>query len=372
MLKNPLVRLLVVYTLWIAAAVFGTSFIYLYFKNAGVAEPDLITGFLFWYSSALLAIYILNKKKYDLRRLMLVGILTQLLSYASLIIFSPAKELLFLYSFLVGTTSFLFWVPFNIMYFELSKGREALLGTVYFSMGPFLALILPLTGAAVIEGIGFDGLFFITCVTYAVLLLVTLYLVKRREQRYDLKECLKEAKGFKTLVFIEGIYGGGTAAVVSVISLFYFKTPTQLGVFLSLTTIFSIIASIIISRISDKTRKRQRYLNIFGVNLGVVTALAIFVGNATGWYVITSLRNLFMNLFYPFTTAIIADNKRDMLRIMVGREWILNAGRVVGIFITLFCTISLSNMPLSLGVLGAIILAYPVVIELKKKHIGIE
>lgn len=362
---------MVTYILWSGAAVLGNSLIYLYFRNAGVGETDLLVSVLFWFLAPLLAIVALNGRKTGFRLLMVLGVAAQLASFILLALLSPTKELLFLYSFLAGTTCFLFWVPFNIWYFEPSHGKEAFLGTVYFSMGPFLSLALPVIGASIAEKAGFGTLFLATAAGYAATL-ASVFFLRSRTHVHDLAACLKELKGFKTLIFVEGVYGGGTFAAISVISLIYFTKPVELGVFLSVTTIFSIIASALVSRISDATRKRRKYINASTGALGIVYVLATAVGNATGWYAFVSLRNFFSTLFYPFTTAMIVDNKRDMARSMVSREWVLNIGRCLGVLIVLFSAAALSNIYLSLAVLGFFILAYPVVIELKKRHIRVE
>jgi len=55
---------------------------------------------------------------------------------------------------------------------------------------------------------------------------------------------------------------------------------------------------------------------------------------------------------------------------MVGREWILNVGRFFGAGIVLACTL-FYNIFLSLGILGIVMLAYPLIIELKKRKIRV-
>jgi len=368
--KNPLASLLVSYALWSGAAVLGNSLIYLYFKNAGVSEIELLLSFLLWFSAPLLVIFGLNGRQVGYRKLMILGIGAQLASFLLMAMLPGTRELLFLYSFLAGTTCFLFWVPFNIWYFEPSHGKAALLGTVYFSMGSFLNLVLPLIAATIVDNVGFGLLFLSTAALYAATMVSTLFL---GEQRYEhnLRDCLKELKGFKTLIFLEGVYGGGTFAGISVISLIYFTEPAALGLFLSITTIFSILASAIVSWISDRTRKRKKYISITGTGLGIAHILVPFISSAFGWYVYVSARNFFSTLFYPFTTAMIVDNRRDMAKSMVSREWVLNMGRILGVLVVLTCAIFV-NIYAGLAIAGFSVIAYPLVIELKRRHIRVE
>ncbi len=368
--ETSLKKLLLIYILWIAASVFSASLIYLYFKDAGVVESDLVASFFFSVFSAILIIVLLNNRQYDFRKPISFGILLMGFSYIMLFLLPPTKELLFIYSAAMGANFFLFWVPFNIMYFERSHEKAAIFGSIYFSMWPIISLVFPLASGLVAEDYGFRTLFLISAIAYIAMSPVV-YILQSREYTYVLTGCLGEIKGFKTLLFLEGAYGGGMMAALAVIALFYFTNPIGLGVFISVTTIFSVIASFIVSSLSDKARKRKFYIRIFGVGLGLTTMAASLAGSAGAWYTVVSSRNFFATLFMPFTTAIITDSRRKIADFMVGRELLLNIGRVFGVAIVFACSFFLSNIHLSLAFLGFIILFYPVVIELKRKHISV-
>lgn len=365
--KKQLLHLLLVYLIWLAISVFGQSLIYLYFKQAGLNEFELVSSIVFAFAATLLVISVLNKKKTNFRNLVLYAMLAMALACTLLFFTKPSVLLFIIFNILLGSTFFLFWVPFNILYFKLSEGREAVLGTVYFSIMPLLGIVLPLASGIIIEIFGFGIVFGVTAILYA-LAIVSLPMISNVEYRHDLGECLKEIKGFKTLILLEGVHGGGYGAAFSVISLFFFAKPVELATFISITTVFSIIASFVVSRISDKARKRRKYLTIFGIGLGLVVAAAGFLNWISGWYFGASARNFFAALFYPFTTAIIIDNKRDLERAMVGREFVLNAGRIIGVGIVVVCSVFLSNIYLSLILLGVVIMIYPIIIELKRRH----
>lgn len=369
--KNPLVQLLFVYFLWIATNVFSSSLIYLYFKNAGLSEFELLSSFVFAFTSTLIVTLILNRKKINFRDLMCFAVILMAIAYTLLFFLSPSKELLVVYNLLLGATFFVFWVPFNILYFELSKGKEAQLGSIYFSMAPFLNLLLPFLSGVLVEALSFGMLFLISSILYLSLAIVTTFTIKNREIMYDLEECKKELKGFKTLILLEGIYSGGFVTAATVVSLFYFTKPLDLGAFLSVTTVFSIIASLIVSKISDKSRKRKNYITIFGFGAGIVLMIGTFADSAFVWFGVMSLRNFFSALFLPFTTAILIDNERNTEKSMVGRETVLNLGRIIGAGVVLLSWVMYSNIHFSLMIIGLSILGYPLIIELKKKNIKV-
>jgi MFS family permease len=371
--KSPMFRLIIVYLLWHAASVLGGSLIYLYFKNAGLSVIELAFSFMFWASAPLILMRFLdNWKKLDMKQVLVAGVLLQSLQYVCLISAPPSSIILYTASFFFGCNSFLFWVPFNSLYFEHGKGKEASLSSLYYAINPLFGIFLPVIGGFIAQSLGFTTLFSIALLPYLILVLISFFVIPNRQFAFSLSSCLNGLTGFRTLILIEGIYGGGIACAVAVISLFYFRTPSELGIFLSATTLFSVIASFIISRISDKSRKRKAYISYTGSALGIVSCVAAFATTALGWAGAISLRNFVSALFYPFTTAIIMDKKTDLASTMVAREWLLNYGRIIGIGVVLFCHLILQDIHLSMAFLGLAIVAYPLALELKKHHIKVD
>jgi len=359
---NGFWRLLASFLLWNGAGAIGSSLVYLYFKNFGLGLEELALSFIFMTVAPLLIISAFNKNKsMDMKTLIISGVSLLAAGYALLAIFNPSRELLFLISFLIGAGFFFFFIPFNIMYFRFGKGREAVVGSLYFSVYPLLSLFLPLIAGLMAQFYGYGIVFSLAALMYTILVLFVLYSLSKRSLSYDLTPCLTGLEGFKTLIFLDGIYNGGIIAAVSVISLLYFKQPAELGVFLSITMLFSVLASYVVSRLSDRSRKRRKYIRIIGSGLGMVTAAAAFVTNAFGWTIAIVAGNFFLRLFYPFTTAILLDRKADVESVMVGREWLLNCGKLTGAAIVLFFAV-FSEIRFSLLILGLVILAYPIVL----------
>jgi len=368
--ETSLRKLLLIYVLWIGLSAFSASLVYLYFRDAGVSEQDLVASFFFSVTASILLIAALSgKNKIDFRKLMGAGVFLLALSYAALALLTPSKELLFVYSAVIGLNFFFFWAPFNIMYFEFSREKAAMFGTFYFSIMSLLMMFMPLLSGFIAENSGFPALFLSAAFAYLLLIPVLLMLGKR-EYCYTLMDVVRDTKGLRTLIFVEGIYGGGMMAALAVIPLFYFHKPMEMGLYLSITAIFSVIASFMVSGLSDKSRKRVFYIRIFGTSLGLASLASSLATTAGTWYTAVSVRNFFSTLFMPFTTAIITDTKKDIADVMVGRELLLNAGRVIGLASVFICTL-FYDIYLSLAFLGLVILLYPVVVELKRKHISL-
>ncbi len=371
--RGALLRLLAAYALWNAAGVLGGSFVNLFYFKSGVAFPALVISYLFWAAAPVFVIHLLDKRKLDMRAVLLSGVVVQASAYALLALAAPSESILYLASFLMGMCSFLFWVPFNVMYFEFGKGREATHGSLYFAVNPLFGVFLPVIGGMLASAYGFPLVFALAAIVYALIIPLALLALGKREFCFGLKDCLAGLKGFRTLMFLEGIYGGGITSLILVIPLLYFTKPGDLGAYLSVTTLFSVLASFVVSRLSDESRKRKKYVSLFGSGLAITTALASFAGTAFLWSAAASLRNFLSTLFYPFTTAILMDNRQESLEgVFIGREWLLNHGRVLGVALVLLSTVLLGSIHLSLAFLALAMAAYPLVIELKKRRIRVE
>lgn len=366
--RSALMCLIVAYILWNAASVLGGSFIYLYFWNAGLGATEIIGSFLFWAAAPIILIHALNRKALEMRALLLGGVVSQLISYSMLILLEPGLILLLAYSFLLGLTSFLFWVPFNTMFFSLSKDRAAWLGSIYFSLNPLLAVFLPLIGGLLAEAFGFGAVFMTTAIIFASVLFAAFHLFQKKECSYDVSTCLASLKSFKTILVLEGAYGGGMLAGIAVVSLLYFQTPSALGAFIAGTTLFAILASFIVSSRSDKLKKRGTFIKLSGGSLGIVSMAASVSIGPIAWSALMSARNFFATLFYPFTTAILVDNGVQGEHGMIGREWLLNAGRIIGVSVPLLFSL-IGDLQHSFIFLGLMILVYPFIVETKIRSV---
>ncbi|MFH1221498.1 MAG: hypothetical protein V1492_00255 [Candidatus Micrarchaeota archaeon] len=368
--KNPFGKLVVVYLLWMASIVFGNIWL-LYFKAAGLSQMDLALSFLFWPLPALLSIWLFSYvPKIDYRVVMAFGALLAALSNFIIVIFPPSPLLLFVSSFLSGATCFFFWVPLNIKYFGASQQQAATLGTVYFSLSSILGIVVPVLGGGIWNAFGSQA-FFLVAGTLFLLPAAAVFILEKGSYKHELGEALKETKGFKTLNFIEGLYGGILISS-TLISLTYFKDPLYFGIFFSATTLFSVIASLFVSRMSDKTRKRRGYIAATSGLTGLATVAMGFATNLVSWYAAVGIRNFFSILFWPFTTAIIVDNRRDLSKLMVGREFMLNVGRVFGVVAVIAFQLVFSSVYPALAALGWVLALYPLVLELKRKHVSVE
>lgn len=367
---SPLKKLLVFHLGWQGACMLGVTLLFFYFKSAGVSSLELVASFFFWSISPIVLMLLLSGRKgLDGNRLVFYGIVVMIAGYFSLSVFSPTAVLLFFIQSLIGLTCFIYWVPLNIAFFKLEQKHAAVVGSLYFSLPSLMNLVLPLASGVIAQTMGFQVLFSAVALAF----LPVLYFHKTVNEKtvaYDLKQCLNELQGFRSLILLEGAYNGGITCAMAVIALYYFKTPVDLAVFVSVTMLFAIFASFFISYFSDRARKRKHYAQSFSLGMGIVTIFSFLAITPAAWYSAMSLRQVFSTLFYPFTTTLLVDAKRKMLESMVGRELLLNIGRAVGVAIVFVCFALLSSVHLALIPIGFFLVAYPVVLEAKKKLVN--
>lgn len=369
--KDERQQWLLLYVLWLVPVAFSGIWL-IYFKNAGIADSDILLSFLAWPLSAIATILFFNFAPVVSRNLLLLaGILSAALSFFIIPLSQPSPLLLAASFFFYGLSVFLFWVPFNIKYFGFAGDSGAVSSTVYFSVGGLLSLLLAVIGGAVFEFLNPQAFFFSAALLYVFPALVVMW-IKDGGYKHSIVGCIRESKGFRTLGFIEGT-STGVLAAGTILSLFYFADrPFFLSLFLAFVTFFSIVASFVVSRLSDKMKKRKIYVLSFGVLSGVWTAAMGLAWNLVSWTGLSALRNFFSTMFFPFTTAIIVDNKRDLSKLMVGRELFLNLGRIFGIGAAVLSQVLFLDVRPSLIFLGAVALLYPLVLHLKKTSVFVQ
>lgn len=367
MLNKDSKKIILVYILWLIPVVFSSIWL-LYFKSAGLSDFDIALAYLMWPIAAVLTILLFAfLPPIDKRMLMSAGAVAALLSYLIILFFQPSFLLLAVSFFVYGFSVFLFWVPFNILYFRKSNEAAATDSTIYFSIGGLLSILLSALGGIVSEYFGWMFFFLASSILF-IPVAVFVFSLKKEEYKYDSATCINGAAGFRTLNFLEGTLSGVFVAG-TLISLSLLDRPVFFGIFIAFITIASIAASLIVSRISDKTKKRFFYMVVFGVLTALSTVSLAFFYDVASWAILSSLRNFLSSLFWPFTTALIIDSMRDMNKVMVSRELFLNIGRIFGIAIVVFSIYFFSDVRLSIVFLGLLFLLYPVFLKTKKHKI---
>ncbi len=366
--KSPFSRILIVYLLWVACWLFGGGFFEIYFLNAGMPIKDIFFSECFWFVASMFTIPLV--KRFRARDSMVIGIGVGFLSAALLFLLPAQPATSILFRLMVGLTHISFWVPFNTMYYELRKqqGNNAVMGALYYSLSPLLSLALPVIGGLVVAVLGYQALFALAMASFAITGIAAWKLVDNREYRCDLRRSIDSISGLRSLFFIEGF----TAAIIVnvtivIMTLTYFSKPLEFGMFMSLITVFSIAASVLTARLSDKASRRREFLLPVVFCLGISVMLLAFTRDVVSFFICLGLTNFFSTIFFPLNLALGMDNSKSFLDSMVGREYFLNMGRLVGSIIAclLFVYFGIQAVLLFQGV--SMLLYIPVFENRKKK-----
>ena len=359
-------NLLLLYGLWLASGISSGGLFEVYFFNLGLDQAQILLANSLWFIAPLLLIPLF--KKIEIKKFMTIGICTSLLGVILLYLF-PYTSLAYVFRTLAGIPIFFFWIPFNIIYYEFRKENSAFLGAIYFSMGPIISLVLPFISGWIASVLGFGSLFILSMILYILTLICLKFIHEVPSEEYDFLNTINSISGLRSIIFIEGFAVAVlTSVVLEVMLLNFITNPLDFGAFTSLVTIFSVFATLIMAKISDKQKNRRIFLLPSAIAIGIFTIFTAQSKNIEMFFLGFSLINFFSRIFYPLPLAILADNTKKLHDSMIGREFFLNLGRACGAFFS-YVLFQMSSFETLLFVLGVMMLLYVPVFENRKKKL---
>ncbi|HSB47868.1 MAG TPA: MFS transporter [Candidatus Bilamarchaeum sp.] len=321
-------KLLIVYVLWLASWMLAATLFEVYFFGLGMSPQEIYLANALWFAASLVILPFL--RGFSSKAFMIAGILVALAS-TILLAFYPSPVASYAFRLLVGMTNVLFWLPFNVLYYEYRKENNAQLGALYYSLGPVLSLLLP-TAAGLLAGtMGFQSLYILAASLFVLTLAAAALFVEDRKYQCDFVGALRSISGLKSILFLEGFAAMIIVSVtLEVMLLGFITTPAEFGGFISLATIFSVVAAIAAAKLSDKAKERRRFLlpTVFAFALSSV--FAALAGDIVVFFFAFGLINFFSRVFFPLPLALAVDNSKSLPDVMAGREVMLNAGRLAG------------------------------------------
>jgi MFS family permease len=359
---------MLVFVLWNVGLSISGNMVFPAFASMGFSIEQLLLMSTLCYSFPLF--YLMFFRKYDSKITVPLGILSVAFGYFLLTTFGGLVGATAIYAF-GGLCFFLFWVPFNSMWFGLRDKKNAGHSTLYNAIMMTTSLIMPVLSGYVAQFFGFGAVFASTIVVLIIAAVMAAKLVPQKKAEINFSKAIGHLSGFRSLVFLEGIHQVAPVFLVFIISLQYFPKPSDYGLFMSLATVLSIISSFLLAKISDRSGQRREFILMFSVGLAISTFLAAAAGDVMWWFVAVSLINFFRVIFFPFPLALLLDRKENIPELMYGREIFLNLGRSTGGIISLILYILTGNLAIPLVITGLSMFAYAILFEfakLKKIH----
>lgn len=327
LLATPARRLLLISAIYVFANQIGAA-VFFPFLRAHFSFAEMVTHHAVANLAAVALLPLF--RGYRLRTLVVLSFVVGI----GRMLFAPAIDTLpelWIYSAFVGLTFIIFWIPFEIVFFEKhDPSSHGMRSAWYFLAMTFPGVIVPAAAGFVADSFGHTPLF----VASAVLMVVPLILsfgLPARQLPYRLGESLRAVKGVKALLFFDGLFFSVPLGVVGLSLLNFTKTASGFGTIASLVAVGSLLASMAASKMSDK--KLDRAFFIYPVSV-VAAVLLVAVGATTSIIAFTILLIIYNSLrtvIQPIVNALPMDLCADHARLYVARQWLISIGRLVGL-----------------------------------------
>lgn len=340
-----------------------------HFLNQGLSLQQMILGAILFFSSSL--ILQLVKRKYSSRKSWRLALIISLLFLMMIIrIFSVWQY--YLAEIIGGLVIILFWLPYNIAHFELTpKHRTGLSSAILFSLISLVSLTAPLVAGFLAQ---INYLFI--WVLSGVFFLIPFSLVKSQRSftvSYSLKSSIREIKATRLFLFLQGIWESMIFAIIPIFSLYFIKSPLYYGTYMAYLSLMGILANLLLGRYTDKKQKRIIFLYPLTLIMAITTFFfPLAISRIIWWIAITGVIQFFSPLFANISTAMVVDAHLNLRQAIPAREFLLSAGRILGLVIT-FINFKFQSKPTYIFYfLGSVMLLYPLLLfyntKISKKY----
>lgn len=349
---------------YIAFEIFSFSMILPYLIRNFTRE-QILSGYLLLFFSPLL--FIMFLKKIYTRGFMIAGFVIR---FFSMFIFfvKPNLANLYLYFFSNGMIILFFWVPYNIRYFMNShKMNRATSAGHFVIVGPILNSFIPLISAYIITSIGYNALAVVSFLLCSVLIYKTTS-IDKLDLDYSFFDALKKSSGLLSLKFLQGFFETGNM-LVALFALNFVKTELGFGSFLSYIGLVGVVATLFVTRFSDKQNKRLKYFFPFLIILAGAMIYLSRVDTFFMFIIISAVIGVMVTLTFPFFFAIVLDKIEDKTIAMITREFMLNFGRVCSILLILILMRYGLNFEYLFMFSGLSLVIYSILLFTKKVYI---
>ncbi|MBN2498880.1 MAG: hypothetical protein JXR96_30095 [Deltaproteobacteria bacterium] len=358
-----------IYALQVLIAVadaMGMSFMALYAVKRGLRLEDLLEAMTLAFAMPVILIALMRRARAKLS--FCFAFAAKVAAYA--IAFSGlgpcTLDLVYMSNALVLV---FFWIPYNLEFFSYASERSrAFSGSLAMAVYPFVGCLVPPLAAHVWAAYGF-GANMLAAV--AVLVGASAHALLNRSIRfrafdYRIGHSLRKLVRYRALFLLQGIYEASVLVGVPVFTLLFIRTEVRLGVFFSYLGLLSMLATIALARLSDRTRRRTAFLypTVF-LAAGATMAMALG-SSAPVWVGLAGLFQLSNILVVPFLISVALDAPVGGIDMWAGRELLLNLGRALGSVLMLIAYRALHDHRPAFLVLGAALLAFALLIHIQR------
>lgn len=338
---------------------FSFSVLKPHFINQGLTIEQILIGTTYSFAGSCLILLII--KKISSKLSWSLALITSFVYILLIVKISNISQFYFA-SFIFGFVVSLFYVAYNIAHYQLTPThRTGYSSAIMFSIFPIIGLIAPIFAGWLAE-IDYRFIWILSCLFY----LINFILIKFQSNfsiSYNLLSGFKAIKPTRIFLFIEGVWETLVFGIIPIFSLNFIKTPLYYGTFLAYLSSMSVIANLVLGKLSDKLQKRLLFLYPVTILMAITTFLfPLVLSNLLFWLILAGLIQFLCPLFWNFSTSFFVDVHPNVKQSMPIRELILNLGRVLG-FILVIVNFRFESTPrLIFPLLGVIMLLYPAIL----------
>lgn len=279
-------------------------------------------------------LFIALGKSIRTRRNIFLGYALILLALALLFLPYSQIVLLFPYVILRGLGGIIFYVPYNILFFQkVQKDRNLREMTKYLAVALISGVIAPIVGGWLFSVTALPVFLLIA----ASLIFISVYFTKflpKEVYTYSCTEIWGHIKGLRTLVTMDGALHKVFKVVIPLYSIQYFAKATDFGLFLSVITLVAVAISFYVARVSDGLQKRKIFIIPLSIAASIISFSFYFITSFQGFFITAIFLQLVTVLVDPIRGNIVQDTFEQTPALWISRELFLNIGRALFYIVT--------------------------------------
>jgi hypothetical protein len=368
MKSKEFIRLNLIYVLYIIGVFLSWNIIAIYFFKQGFNFVEISFYYLLFSLASML--FLLYPHGLNVRTAIKYSQALRIVSFV-LVFYFFSKIQLYLTAIVLGIALELFWIPYNFKLKEYeSQDSKKLHIRNLMRLGSILKVVVPAIGGLIASRIGFFPLF-LTSIFLFLLNIESCSILSDLKIKCDIVRAIITTKGVKLLFFLEGLWQTIPFIIVPLISLRYVSVSLQeqsqvffYGLFFSFIALLSVVAYHLTRRMEKQDKKHILYP--LTTMLAILTIVTGYVKNMQLWITMVGLTVLTWKIAEHFTDSLMQSKNTENLVVL--RRFFIAMGRVIGtsIGILVLYFYGATNLEISMRIIGAIFLLYPIVLFLKK------
>lgn len=245
---------------------------------------------------------------------------------------------------MAGCMLVFFWVPYEITYFR-ERTRHGNASAWYFATGSAAGITAPLLGGVIADHFGYPPLFFLA----AIVMVIPFMLARRLPDepiRETLGASLRSLKGIHSLLVFDGFLLSTSMCLTGLSLLTFTNTATAFGTVSSVAALVATLVSFSAAQMSDRRGSRLGWI-VWTSALSSLLVLALGWQTSFWWFSLVLIGyTCVRTLAQPIINALPMDLHSDHTKLYIGRQFLLNAGRVVGFGLTWACALTIGLRPM--------------------------